>query len=199
MVLGPSLLINSIPNGKNLLSSYVCFILHAYAAELIIVEGHRTSQCKRGVLGHSECRQWRHHGHKSVCRSDFLLRIDGDKSWECYACFIARPSKSLRKSPEYGEGRGYLVRSAHFLLNKFQFKQAIFLGSMTHKTRGLEPLAILYSMPYALLMWSCVVKFVRFVVVLTCSMPGRFPSFWHSCSPVSSFPVRLHASQLAHS
>jgi len=31
---------------------------------------------------------------------------------------------------------------------------AKFLGSVTHKTCGLEPLAILYALPYALLMWS---------------------------------------------
>lgn len=32
--------------------------------------------------------------------------------------------------------------------------QATFLGSMTHGTRGLESLAIMYTLPYALLMWS---------------------------------------------
>ncbi|KZP01939.1 hypothetical protein FIBSPDRAFT_846207, partial [Athelia psychrophila] len=31
---------------------------------------------------------------------------------------------------------------------------ANFLGNMTHSTRGLEHLAILYALPYALLMWS---------------------------------------------
>lgn len=31
---------------------------------------------------------------------------------------------------------------------------AKFLGKMSHKTRGLEGLAILYALPYALLMWS---------------------------------------------
>jgi hypothetical protein len=30
------------------------------------------------------------------------------------------------------------------------------LGKLTHKTRGLETLAILYALPYALLMWSYV-------------------------------------------
>jgi len=33
-------------------------------------------------------------------------------------------------------------------------KVAEFLGNMTHGTRGLEHLAILYALPYALLMWS---------------------------------------------
>lgn len=32
--------------------------------------------------------------------------------------------------------------------------QATFLGSMTHGARGLESLAIMYTLPYALLMWS---------------------------------------------
>ncbi|KAF7983489.1 hypothetical protein HWV62_21802 [Athelia sp. TMB] len=35
-------------------------------------------------------------------------------------------------------------------------KAATFLGNMTHGTRGLEHLAILYALPYALLMWSYV-------------------------------------------
>lgn len=34
--------------------------------------------------------------------------------------------------------------------------QANFLGNTTHKARGLEHLAILYALPYALLMWSSV-------------------------------------------
>jgi len=43
--------------------------------------------------------------------------------------------------------------------NRSKSRQSIeeagnFLGSMTHKTRGLETLAILYALPYALLMWS---------------------------------------------
>jgi len=37
------------------------------------------------------------------------------------------------------------------------------LGSMTHKTCGLEPLAILYALPYALLMWSTLSFLVAFM------------------------------------
>ncbi|KIM86765.1 hypothetical protein PILCRDRAFT_816011 [Piloderma croceum F 1598] len=40
---------------------------------------------------------------------------------------------------------------------------AKFLGSMTHKTCGLEPLAILYALPYALLMWSTLSFLVAFM------------------------------------
>jgi len=39
---------------------------------------------------------------------------------------------------------------------------ARFLGKMTHKTRGLEGLAILYALPYALLMWSALTFLAAF-------------------------------------
>lgn len=41
---------------------------------------------------------------------------------------------------------------------------ARFLGKMTHKTRGLETLAILYALPYALLMWSTLSFLAAFLI-----------------------------------
>jgi len=38
------------------------------------------------------------------------------------------------------------------------------LGKMTHKTRGLETLAILYALPYALLMWSTLSFLAAFLI-----------------------------------
>jgi hypothetical protein len=45
------------------------------------------------------------------------------------------------------------------------------LGRLTHERRGLETLAILYALPYALLMWSYVHVKICFVRRYTKSLP----------------------------
>jgi hypothetical protein len=47
----------------------------------------------------------------------------------------------------------FLLFTCHFFL-KLNVAQSAFMVRMTHATFGLEPLAIMYSLPYALLMWG---------------------------------------------
>ena len=89
---------------------------------------------------------------------------------------LVRQNRSKnRHSAEEAVGISFDSLNVHCVILTFQYSnlsgdilgyQATFLGRMTHKKRGLETLAILYALPYALLMWSYV--FVQFSNMCWC-------------------------------
>jgi len=133
MGLGPNLPINSIPSGRKSPSLYRFLISHGCLDELTIVIGHFLLNANMGFL--------------SISRPDPGSNMVENRSVAEIASYLSTVT-SL----------GCLIVS---LLLVRQAKRhetaqdaANFLASMTHATRGLETLAILYALPYALLMWS---------------------------------------------